>query len=122
MAAVPPTAARRHRNAALRPPGQARTLTRPPSQPPLTPASLPPGAEPGYPGARPLSEGICSAVTPGIGGGDYWRSPDRRPEHWPVITTGATHPPERDAEASTTRRPHGAVPRPAGAGHARQRK
>jgi hypothetical protein len=34
--------------------------------------------------------------------GEYWRGPDGRPEHRPVITTGATRPPERDAEASTT--------------------
>lgn len=31
-----------------------------------------------------------------------WRGPDRRPGHRPVIATGATRPPERDAEASTT--------------------
>ena len=33
---------------------------------------------------------------------EYWRGPDRRPGHRPVIATGATRPPERDAEASTT--------------------
>jgi hypothetical protein len=54
--------------------------------------------------------------------GEYWRGPDRRPEHRPVITTGATRPPERDAEASTTRRSHGPAPRPAGADHLRQRR
>jgi hypothetical protein len=32
---------------------------------------------------------------------EYWRDPDRGPEHRLVITTGATRPPERDAEAST---------------------
>ena len=30
---------------------------------------------------------------------EYWRGPNRRPEHRPVTTTGATRPPERDAEA-----------------------
>ena len=34
--------------------------------------------------------------------GEYWRGPDRRPEHRPAITTGAARPPERDAEACTT--------------------
>lgn len=34
--------------------------------------------------------------------GGYWRGPDRRPAHRPVITTGATRFPERDAEASAT--------------------
>jgi hypothetical protein len=33
---------------------------------------------------------------------EYWRGPDRRPGHRPVIATGATRPPERDAKASTT--------------------
>src|SRR4029077_5208289 len=48
---------------------------------------------------------------------EYWRGPYRSPEHRPVITTGATRPPGRDAEASTTRRSPGPAPRPAGAGH-----
>ena len=30
--------------------------------------------------------------------GEYWRGPDRRPEHRPVIIAGATRPQERDAE------------------------
>jgi hypothetical protein len=33
---------------------------------------------------------------------EYWRGPDRVPGHRPVIATGATRHPERDAEASTT--------------------
>jgi hypothetical protein len=37
-----------------------------------------------------------------MGSSEYWRGPDRRPEHRPVIATGTTRPPERDAEASTT--------------------
>jgi len=43
--------------------------------------------------------------------GEYWCGPDRRPEHRPVITTGAARLPERDAEASTTCRSHGSTPR-----------
>jgi hypothetical protein len=32
----------------------------------------------------------------------YWRGPDRRPGYRPVVATGATRPPGRDAEACTT--------------------
>jgi len=34
--------------------------------------------------------------------GQYWRGRHRRPERWPVFTTGATGPPSRDAECGTT--------------------
>jgi pimeloyl-ACP methyl ester carboxylesterase len=53
---------------------------------------------------------------------EYWRGPDRRPEQRPVIITGATRPPERDAEANTTPQIKWAGGWPAGAGHPRQRK
>ena len=33
---------------------------------------------------------------------EYWRGPGRSPECRPVMTTGATRRPERNAEASTT--------------------
>ena len=44
-------------------------------------------------------------------GGEYGGGPGRGPGHRPVLATGATRPPERDAEAGTTRRSRG-PPRP----------
>jgi hypothetical protein len=55
-------------------------------------------------GARPLLMGV-----PGY----YWRGPDRRPEHRPVVTTGARRPPERNREWSTGPQPKPTGTRPA---------
>ena len=64
----------------------------------------------------PVAEGATRRCPSVIVPGEYGRGPELRPEHRPVITTGATRPPERDAETSltmeylvtmTTRVPHG---------------
>jgi len=90
------------------------TGARPAPWPP--PAGLPPAAAPGDHAARAATR--CPSALAQINAhqmipGEYWRGPDRRPEHRPVITTGATRPPKRDAEASTTTqmKPAGATPR-----------
>src|SRR6266849_1321816 len=114
MAAAPPTAARRPRNVAPCSPrrGMSAHTASPARRHQRPPVSLPGGTR--KPGAQPLSDGGSAALplAPAASGvtallpatdgpGEYGCGPDRRPEHRPVIPTGASRTPERDAEART---------------------